>query len=130
MEDRKYASFMANESIPAYRAVSVAASSSSLNNMRVELWDTSTVNPIGFALDNVSTDGAVMVQIGGIVRAQCLASVSAGGLLTLDTGTGYVKEHGLAAASIAVQIVGVALQNGSSFSVINILFSPNYIVNG
>jgi hypothetical protein len=94
------------------------------------LWDTSTSNILGVIQDNVSTDGAAVVASVGRVRASCILSVSAGGLVTPDTATGQIKEHGLVAASIAVQVIGIALQNGSTNSVIDIMMIPNLIVNG
>lgn len=119
-------SFRANESIGAYVVVAINGSSTAAE-FRCELADTSTSIGIGVIQDNVSTDGSANVVSGGLSRAQCGASVSAGASLTWQTATGKVIEHNPATTTTIDRFIGVSLSPGSTDSVIMILVNPSYL---
>lgn len=117
-----------NASIPAYRIVAVGAGKDV-----VDLAKTSTAMLVGVSANNISATGqAVSVILNGTARCQCGASVSAGALLSFQTDTGMCIEA-LAAAynhtttTIIPRTIGVALQAGSTNSVIEILVQPNNV---
>lgn len=127
MSDGHGLSWRANESIPAYVVVAVNASTTT-RALRVEVADTMTSLPIGFAQDSASPDGSVEIVSSGYCRAKCANSVSAGSLLSYETATGEVVEVDRA-ATITVQTVGWAVHAGSSNSVILVYANINHVNN-
>ena len=91
MSDSLHKSMIANESIPAYTVVAINASATA-DGHRCELADTSTSVIIGIAQDDYSTNDSADIIVGGISRAKCSASVSAGSVLAFATATGEVVE--------------------------------------
>jgi len=114
-------SFRANESIGAFLVVAMNLSSTA-QEFRVELADTSTSLIVGVIQDDVSTDGSAEVVTFGMARAQCGASVSIG-LLAWQTATGKVVNFAIAGTTTG-RLIGTALQAGSTDSVIKILVNP------
>jgi hypothetical protein len=118
-------SFYASGSVGAYRVVTVVAPSA--GQRRVALWTTNTMHAIGVAQDNASDTFGVPVatRMGDIVRCVCDLSVSAGALVGPGTGTGGIVERALAvtAAVWSVPRLGIALEAGSTNSVINVFLN-------
>lgn len=121
-------SFKANESITAYCAVAANASSTT-NDIRVEIADTSTSLGIGIAQDVASTDGAVVVaKPGEIGRALLATTTVLGSWLTWQTGTGQLMPVD-PAATITAKIIAQAYGNGTNGSIIPVMVMsiPNYL---
>lgn len=118
-------SFFASGSVGAYRVVSPATSVG--GQRRVQLWTTNTMHVIGVAQDNASDTNGVPVSTvhGSIVQCICDFSVSVGALVGPATTTGGLMERALAvtAASWNHPRIGIALESGSTNSVINVLLS-------
>lgn len=119
-------SFMASASVPAYGVVAVAAPSG--GQQRCQVWATTTTHHIiGVAQDNASTDGVVPVATrhGDICKVICNASVSAGAIVgPTNTLTGAIVERALLTSASTMTIfprLGIALQSGSTNSVIDVL---------
>lgn len=115
-------------SIAAYRIV---AAGTGKNVAR--LADTSTCFLIGVSANDISATGqALSVVLNGTAKCMCGASVSSGALLSFQTDTGKCIEA-LASAynhtttTIIPRTIGVALQAGSTNSVIEILVNPNNV---
>lgn len=119
-------SFRANESIGAFLCVAVNASTSA-QEIRMELADTSTSMPLGIIQDAVSTNGSAEVVQLGVARGQCGASVSAGAILTWQTATGKVIEIANNTTTSMDRSIGIALHQGSTDSVIKVMVNPDYI---
>lgn len=120
-------SFRANESIGAFLVVALNPSTTA-EEFRIELADTSTSAIIGVIQDNVSTDGSAEVVTFGMARAQCGASVSIG-LISWQTATGKIINIALSGTTITTRLIGTALQPGSTDSVIKIIVNPQLIPN-
>lgn len=117
-------SFAVNSSVPAFTIVAIQATSTS---QVTNVW-TSTLNIVGVALDNASAGDSVPVAIGGTARVICNVSISAGDLVAPVTSTGFGV--GLAATFTSTALfkhLGVALDNGSTNSVIEVLINPNNV---
>lgn len=113
-------SFKANESITAYCVVS-ANGSSTVNDIRVELADTSTVLPIGIAQDNASTDGAVLVAKPGEIGRGLLATTTVfGDYLTWQTATGQLMPVA-SASTITARVIAQAYGVGTNGSIIPVM---------
>jgi len=121
-------SFRSNESVAAFRVVSVGTLSTAQSTL-IELAETSTAIGIGIIQDAVSSAGAANVITLGESRASCGASVSAGSILTWQTATGQVIEAIASASSVTARLIGQALFAGSTNSVIKIIVNPQLIPN-
>jgi hypothetical protein len=120
-------SFKANESISAFVAVAVNASSTA-NDLRVELADTSTCIVIGIIQDNVSTDGSAEVVTLGRARALLATTTAAGDLMTWQTATGQLMPVA-STSTITARLVATALCAGTAGSIIPVLVNPSFIPN-
>jgi len=124
-------SFMANQSIGAYVVVSRAATST----MSVLPWNTTTSFVLGVSLNAASTGEAVNVVIGGTAKVACAASVSVGAIVgpntvtsNLNAGPGCIVERAASFTSTALyKNIGIALEAGSTNSVIEVLIQPNHV---
>lgn len=113
-------SFKANESITAYCVVAANASTT-VNDLRVEIADTSTSLPIGIAQDNCSTDGAVLVaKPGEICRGLLATTTTFGQYLTWQTATGQLMPVD-ATATITARVIAQAYAPGTNGSVIPVM---------
>jgi len=117
--------FFASGSVGAYRCVTPATSVG--GQRRVALWTTNTMHVTGVAQDNASDTFGVPVatQAGEIVSCVCDLSVSVGALVGPGTTTGGIVERALGntAAVWSVPRIGIALESGSTNSVINVLLN-------
>lgn len=115
--------FQATGSVGAWRVVTPATAA--LGHRRCQLWTTNTMHILGVSQENASTNGSVPVatNLGDIVRCICDLSVSVGALVGPGTATGGIVERALAATAAvwAVPRLGIALESGSTNSVINVL---------
>lgn len=112
-------SFIAIESIGAYRVVAVNANSVNYS-IQMELADTSTSVAVGIIQDDVSTNGTADVATAGLARAICGASVSAGAILTWQTATGRVIEVANNTTTAYSKTIGIALYPGDTNSIIQV----------
>jgi hypothetical protein len=121
--------FQASGSVGAYRVVSPATAA--LGQRRCQLWTTNTMHIIGVSQENASTNGSVPVstRTGDIIRCICDLSVSVGALVGPGTTTGGIVERALAATAAvwAVPRLGIALESGSTNSVINVLLNTENV---
>jgi hypothetical protein len=121
--------FYASGSVGAYRVV--APATASVGQRRCQLWTTNTMHIIGVAQDNATdTYGLpVATHMGDIVSCVCDLSVSVGALVGPGTTTGGIVERALAATAAvwAVSRLGIALESGSTNSVINVLLHVDNI---
>ena len=121
--EAKTESFFASGSVGAYRCVAPATSVG--GQRRVQLWTTNTMHVLGIAQDNATDTFGVPVAThsGDIVPCVCDLSVSVGALVGPGTTTGGIVERvlGATAAVWAVPRIGIALESGSTNSVINVL---------
>lgn len=121
-------SFKGNDSISAYRVVRATGTRN-----QVALYDTSTSLILGVTTqDCPQSDAASAVAINGTCRVVCAASVSCGAMIKPDpTGTGMVIEsansYSNTAASLQAKTLGIALQAGSTGTVIEVLLMINNI---
>lgn len=117
-------SFVVNLSTPAFTIVAIQATSTS---QVTNVW-TSTLNIVGVTLDNASTGDSIPVAIGGTAKVICNASIAAGSLVAPLTATGFGVALAATFTSTALyKHVGVALNNGSTNSVIEVLINPNNV---
>jgi hypothetical protein len=118
-------SFMASASVTAFGVVTMAAASA--GQRRCTPWITQTAHILGVAQDNATVRYNVPVAThnGDIVSVLCNASVSGGALVGPDTGTGAIIERALAATAAvwAMPRLGIAMESGSTNSVINVLLN-------
>jgi hypothetical protein len=121
--------FQAIASVSAFRVV--APATAAVGHRRCQLWTTNTMHIIGVSQENASTNGSVPVatHLGDIVRVVCDLSVSVGALVGPGTATGGIVERALAvtAAVWAVPRLGIALESGSTNSVINVLLNTENV---
>lgn len=119
-------SFVANSSIPAYVCVTRAATTT----LAVSPWNTVTAFILGVSANAASTGDSVQVVIAGSAKVICQASVSAGALCGPGTvtanitggGPGAILERtGSFTSTIAYRHLGIALEAGSTNSVIEVL---------
>ena len=113
-------SFEAAATLSAYRIVKPTTAN------HVGLWDTSTAQIIGVTLDDSTggSDSSVAIVIAGTAKVACGASVSTGALVCAQTATGLLIETGAiptTATSTFPKMLGIALQSGSTNSVIEVL---------
>lgn len=120
-------SLRANESISAFVAVAVNASST-VNDLRCELADTSTSIVIGIIQDNVSTDGSADVRTSGVGRALLATTTVAGDLMTWQTATGQLMPV-IPTGTITARLIAIALCAGTNGSIIPVLVAPQTIPN-
>lgn len=120
-------SFAANQSVAAYTVVTRSATTT----MAVNTWNTLSANILGVAADNVSTNNSLPVIISGSAKCICSASVSAGsivGPVTTASFIGYIAERTQPfTVTSAYKILGVALEAGSTNSVIEVLLQPSQV---
>lgn len=119
--------FRANETIPAFVCVATNASSTT-QELRVEIADTSTSRGIGIIQDIAQPEGSADVITFGLARGLAATTTAAGALLTWQTATGQVMPIS-DAATITVFAIGTALAPGTNGSVIPILVNPQHITN-
>jgi hypothetical protein len=109
----------ASGSCPAYRVVAPGTSSA-----HAQVWVTATTLMLGVSMEDASaTSDAWKIRIAGTAKAQCGASVSTGSILTAQTDTGKVIQATITdntTTSTVPRIIGVALESGSTNSVIEI----------
>lgn len=117
-------SFKQNATLAAYRIVTVTGAN------QVGYWNTITANMIGVTWDDgskVGSGGDVDVVIAGTAKVQCLASVAAGSLVGAETATGLGVQRSnpsaITTATASIKAIGIALENGSTNSVIEVLIS-------
>lgn len=123
-------SFMANASLPAYSVVELLTDSTVIN------WTATTAAGVagmivGVTRDVASTNGAVPVVIGGTARAVCNASISAGSIVGPVTATaGFIQAVAMPTTVTGVwpNTLGIALENGSTNAVIEVLLQINNAV--
>lgn len=122
-----YATFVAGETIPAYTIVAPTSTDNT-----VEIHDTASSLILGVAADDSSggAGSSVKVVVGGTAKIICGASVSAGEIVTPQTATGYaiagISDFGTA-TTLVPRTVGIALQAGSTNSVIEVALIINNI---
>lgn len=117
-------SFTANQSVSAYTVVQRAATST----MAVSPWNTATAFILGVSANNGSTGDSVPVVLGGTAKVYCAGSVAAGDLVGPNTATAnltggigaVVSLAGSFTTTIAYRNLGVALETGSTNSVIEV----------
>lgn len=109
-------------SIPAYRIMGVAAAKT------VDIPNTTSSALIGVStIDASATNQAVGVVISGSARCACGASVSVGATVGCQTSTGKCIEITSllnTTTTVIPRSIGVALQTGSTNSVIEITVQP------
>lgn len=117
----------ADTSICAWRVACISAKNT------CDIWQTSTSKILGLTINDASNTGdAVGIIISGVGRAVCGASVSVGAVVCPATDTGKVIEivvdaYTMSTTSVYSKSVGIALQSGSTNSVISVLVMPNNI---
>jgi len=117
-------SFKGNATMTAYVIVKPTAKNT------VGICDTSTAYIVGVTADTSYESGAsVPVVIGGTAKVLCGASVSAGAVVMAQTTTGYAVEATAmlnnTASSVVPKTLGIALEAGSTNSVIEVLIQIN-----
>lgn len=124
MSNQIIKSFIINASVPAYVIVCRAATTTA---QVTDLW-TATSMIVGVTADAGSTGDSIPVVIGGTAKVICLTSISAGSIVGPGTGTGFGVALGATFTSTALfKHVGLALDQGSSNSVIEVLINVNNI---
>lgn len=112
-------------SITAYKIVTVAG-----ENI-VKMWDTTTANILGVTtMDAVATYSAIGVVINGTARVTCGASVGVGTVVAPQTATGKCIEATVllnTTTTVIPRTLGIALENGSTNSVIEVALMPNNV---
>jgi len=115
----------ANTNVTAYKIVAVSAENT------VALWDTVTSAILGVSsMDAAAANSAVGVVINGTVRVQCGASVGAGSVVCPQTATGKCIEATNTlntTTTVIPRTLGIALENGSTNSVIEVALMQNNI---
>jgi hypothetical protein len=118
-------SYKAGETIPAYRVVHLSAAH------QVCLCDTSTALIVGVSQDQVDTSGFVPVATiyGDSSKVQCFSSIAAGDTVAPATDAAgrisTVTPLPVSTDGVFHPTLGVALQAGSTDSVIEVLLQPN-----
>lgn len=118
-------SFKAGETIPAYRVVGMIVGPTAHT---VKLHITSTSLIFGVSQDQVDTNGFVPVamQYGCSSKVVCNVSIAAGDIVAPATdAAGKIKSVTLSNTGTATPTLGIALQAGSTNSVIEVLLQPN-----
>jgi len=112
-------------SSPAYRVVTVSGANTA------DIWKTATSLILGVSMEDASATGeAWKIRIAGTAKVACGASVSAGALVTPMTGTGKITEATKTyntTTTVVPRSLGIALEAGSTNSVIEVLIMPNNI---
>lgn len=115
----------ASGSVPAYRIAVVTG----INTVGVTFTSTSVL--VGITANDASATGqAVGVVLNGTAKCMCGASVSAGAILTAQTDTGKCIEATAVlntTTTVIPRTIGVALQKGSTNSIIEVAIIPNNI---
>ena len=123
-------SFRANASVPAYTVVEVLTTGTVIN------WTATTAagvagNIVGVSMDTADTNESLAVVIGGTARVVCNASISAGSIVGPVSATaGFIQALAMPTTVTAVwpNTLGIALQNGSTNAVIEVLLQINNAV--
>lgn len=114
-------------SCPAYRVVAPSA----VGDHYAGVHETGTSLILGISQEDASATGqAWPIRIAGTSKAVCGASVSCGAILIPQTATGKVIEGTISANTTTTALprsVGVALEKGSTNSVIEVLIAINNI---
>jgi hypothetical protein len=117
--------FTSDVSCPAFTCACKSATSTAYT---VRPWNTVTANVIGVFTNNCSTGGVVEVAMDGTAKVLCAASVSAGALVgpntvtaNLSGGIGQIIEKPTWASATGAHIIGVALEPGSTNTVIEVM---------
>ena len=115
----------ASGSVPAYRIAVLTAG----NTVGVTFTSTSVI--VGITTNDASATGqAVGVCLNGTAKCTCGASVSAGALLTAATDTGKCIDATSVlntTTTVIPRTIGIALQTGSTNSVIEVAIIPNNV---
>ena len=112
-------SFQADDTLSAFRIVGLSAS---MGANIVNVPTTSTVHYIGATIDSVDSGSAAQIAISGSCKVQANSSISAGDLVTAETSgmATTTTATGATTTTAFPAIFGIALQNGSTNSVIEI----------
>lgn len=112
-------SIEASDTIPAYRVVALGAT------RVVGLWQTNSSFLVGVSESLADSGAACSIIVSGTAKVSCLSSVAAGSLVGPSTdGSGQIAARTVNTATTFPQILGVALESGSTNSVIEVLLSP------
>lgn len=112
-------SIEASDTIPAYRVVVLGAT------RLVGLFQTSSAAIIGVSEALCDSGAACSVIVNGTAKVACNASVPAGSLVGPATdASGLITPRTVNTATTFPPILGVALESGSTNSVIEVLLSP------
>lgn len=107
-----------SDTIPAFAVVA------SSGNHLAGIWVTSTSMILGVSEALADSGAACSVIVSGTAKVGCFASVPAGSLVTPATdAAGYIKAVTSASLTTTAypKILGIALENGSTNSVIEVL---------
>lgn len=120
-------SFAAGDTLTAFRVVTFGGNSTT--GIHVDPWATDTQAILGVTLDDASATGnSVPILLAApTMRVSCFASVSAGAIVGPATaGAGQIVERANPATvtTAMVPTLGIALEAGSTNSVIEILLQP------
>jgi hypothetical protein len=112
------ASFKSAATLSAYRVIARSAAN------EVGYWATQTSQILGVTMEDSKAAGsAIPVVLSGIAKVTCNASVTAGELVGPATGASgqvQVVDDALTTTAALLKVLGVALENGSSNSVIRV----------
>lgn len=121
MSNQLVKSFIAGASLPAYVAVNLTAVANTVTNSI-----TSTSVLIGVTTNGAPSGGAVPVAIGGTAKMICAASTPVASVIVAQTGTGYAVVGDPTTTSLN-RSIGIALDAGSTNSVIEVLIQTNNV---
>lgn len=117
------ASFKGNATLSAYRVVARSAAN------EVGNWSTQSSSILGVTMeDSKATGSAVAIVLGGIAKAVCNASVTAGQIVGPATdGSGAIVERANPNTTTTAfsKTLGIALEAGSTNSVIRVALQIN-----
>lgn len=117
------ASFNGDATLASLRVVAAVASN------QVGYWATQSSHIIGVTIDdNKQTGSAIAVQLDGIARVTCFASVAALSIVGPDTaGSGKIvaRDNGATTTTAVSKSLGIALEAGSTDSVIRVALQIN-----
>jgi len=109
-------SYEASDSLPAQRVVAINS------DRTCKLWDTSTSFLAEVNQRLVDSGAAADVILTGTAKVQCFASVSFGALVAPATGgSGKIQAVTVNTSTSFPQILGVALESGSTDASIEVL---------
>lgn len=123
MSNQMVKSFQASATIPAY----VVVKGDTVG--KVKVWDTTAAFVIGVSADYSNTDQVAPIVIGGTAKVRCAASVAAyttvgPSTVTTNVTPGSIITTVFGTTTANLIILGIALENGSTNSVIEVLLQP------